>query len=413
MPNRILKETICVSESIDALLPMEEIVFYRLLVNCDDFGRMDGRTAILRAKLFPLRAIAPEQLQSALDHLEALQMIRRYKSGGKPYLLVVNWDAHQSIRAKRSKFPAPEGDRAGEPADGLPTPEADTGPSNKEASLLVPPVSAAGKKPEEKPPVPDVIPPEAAVLSTVPEQNSSGSAEGVTKPSQSGKVSPSPIRGKAKPCKKAPRHVKKKAAAHPNKKGGNAQPQAPPIIGDARAGKEHPQICAPPGDTQSMQASASNCMHVQADEIICKQLQADASTCSRNPIHIQSESEKESESVSVGLLTDADAAAWREGLSAIEKRAESLGMPFAGADRNLAESLMAEFTLPWVLEAMRRAGEGQASCRSWRYIRAILNAWRAKGGIDSVHGGCHPGGEQQGHGGAQSDVRAALHIRRY
>lgn len=42
MPNRIIKESICVSESIDSLSWFDEVFFYRLIVNCDDYGRLDA-----------------------------------------------------------------------------------------------------------------------------------------------------------------------------------------------------------------------------------------------------------------------------------------------------------------------------------------------------------------------------------
>ena len=43
MPNRIIKESICTSENIDQLSPFCETVFYRLIVNVDDYGRIDAR----------------------------------------------------------------------------------------------------------------------------------------------------------------------------------------------------------------------------------------------------------------------------------------------------------------------------------------------------------------------------------
>ena len=55
MPNRILKESICTSDQIDALTWFDEVVWYRLIVNCDDYGRMDGRPAVLKSRLFPLK----------------------------------------------------------------------------------------------------------------------------------------------------------------------------------------------------------------------------------------------------------------------------------------------------------------------------------------------------------------------
>ena len=55
MPNRILRETVCTSNSVDQLSWFEEVLFYRLIVNCDDFGRYDGRAAIIKNRLFPLK----------------------------------------------------------------------------------------------------------------------------------------------------------------------------------------------------------------------------------------------------------------------------------------------------------------------------------------------------------------------
>ena len=55
MPNRIIKESICTSDSIDSLSWFEEVLFYRLIVNCDDYGRFDGRPSIIKSRLFPLK----------------------------------------------------------------------------------------------------------------------------------------------------------------------------------------------------------------------------------------------------------------------------------------------------------------------------------------------------------------------
>ncbi len=51
MPNRIIKESICRSEEIDSLSWFEEVLFYRLIVTCDDFGRYDGRAKDNQGKL--------------------------------------------------------------------------------------------------------------------------------------------------------------------------------------------------------------------------------------------------------------------------------------------------------------------------------------------------------------------------
>ena len=107
MPNRILKESICTSESIDSLTEFQEVFFYRLLVNCDDFGRFDARPKILSSRLFPLRPIAIEMIQQAIDALVREDMIQLYRVGGKDYLQVNAWLKHQQKRANKSKYPSP------------------------------------------------------------------------------------------------------------------------------------------------------------------------------------------------------------------------------------------------------------------------------------------------------------------
>ena len=108
MPNRILKESICTSESIDRLSWLEEVTFYRLIVNCDDYGRMDARPPILRARLFPLKTLTDKQVQSAIESLRSAGMIDLYKVDGRSYLQIRQWALHQQIRSKKSKFPAPD-----------------------------------------------------------------------------------------------------------------------------------------------------------------------------------------------------------------------------------------------------------------------------------------------------------------
>ena len=106
MPNRILKESITTSSTIDNLSWQAECFFYRLIVNCDDFGRMDGRTAVLLARCFPLRIgkVKEKDIQDWLRELISNDFIFMYKNGTE-YLQVKSWDKHQQIRAKRSKFP--------------------------------------------------------------------------------------------------------------------------------------------------------------------------------------------------------------------------------------------------------------------------------------------------------------------
>ena len=109
MPNRIIKESVCTSDSIDALSWFEEVLFYRLIVNCDDYGRFDGRPAVIKSRLFPLKDnITAKSIDAAINKLVSVELVVLYVFEGKPYLHLPSWDKHQQIRAKRSKYPAPD-----------------------------------------------------------------------------------------------------------------------------------------------------------------------------------------------------------------------------------------------------------------------------------------------------------------
>jgi hypothetical protein len=112
MPNRIIKESICVSEQIDELKPFEEVFFYRLLVNCDDYGCMDAREKILLSSLFPLKNLHLSDITKALRKLSEVGLIRLYTVDGKLYLKVIKWGEHQRLRVSKHKYPEPENDAA-------------------------------------------------------------------------------------------------------------------------------------------------------------------------------------------------------------------------------------------------------------------------------------------------------------
>lgn len=110
MPNRIIKESICTSDSIDSLDYFAEVLFYRLIVSCDDFGRYDGRAAIIKNRLFPLKEekLTISDINAALYQLANADLIVLYTVDNRQYLYLTTWENHQSIRARKSKYPSPE-----------------------------------------------------------------------------------------------------------------------------------------------------------------------------------------------------------------------------------------------------------------------------------------------------------------
>lgn len=107
MPIRYLKPGVRDSEAIDALTPLAENLFYRLLVTVDDFGRYDARPAMIKSHCFPIKdGVTIRKCEELLAELMAAGLIALYSVDAKPFLQMLKWD--NVPRAKESKFPACE-----------------------------------------------------------------------------------------------------------------------------------------------------------------------------------------------------------------------------------------------------------------------------------------------------------------
>ena len=108
MGNRILKQEICTGEEVDLLSWFEEVLFYRLIVNCDDYGCFDRRAKIIKAALFPLKEVTTKQIDNAVDRLSTVGLVRVYEVQGRPYLQLTTWSKHQRLRNSKHRYPTPE-----------------------------------------------------------------------------------------------------------------------------------------------------------------------------------------------------------------------------------------------------------------------------------------------------------------
>lgn len=109
MPNRIIKESIHASESISNLTDWQFRLWVNLITYVDDYGRGDARPAIIKGSIFPLRErVTLKDVEKGLLDLAGAGCVSLYEVGGKPYLYFPNWESHQRIQTKRSKFPAPQ-----------------------------------------------------------------------------------------------------------------------------------------------------------------------------------------------------------------------------------------------------------------------------------------------------------------
>ena len=79
-----------------------------------------------------------------------------------------------------------------------------------------------------------------------------------------------------------------------------------------------------------------------------------------------------------------DATALNLALSEVERAAVGIGLPFAATDEETATQLIATYTAPWVLEAIRRTADRPGDKRSWGYVRGILRNFSNQGGPDDA-----------------------------
>lgn len=154
MPNRIIKESICTSDTISSLSDFEFRLWVGLLVSADDAGRADARPAIIKGRIFPLRErVTVRDISAALHGLAAKGCVSLYEVGGKPYLWFPTWAEHQRIRDVKPKYPAPED------SDNLRQSAANCGEPPQSAALIqseseyeyidiTPPTPSKVKKPE-------------------------------------------------------------------------------------------------------------------------------------------------------------------------------------------------------------------------------------------------------------------------
>ena len=110
MPNRIIKESIKRSPEIDKLSWFEEVVFYRLIVTADDYGRLDGRPVVLKNDMFPTKdTITRKAVEDALEKLVSVGLLIPYvdAESGMPYYYFPTWQEHQRVRDSKKKYPDP------------------------------------------------------------------------------------------------------------------------------------------------------------------------------------------------------------------------------------------------------------------------------------------------------------------
>ena len=105
MPNRIIREGFLDAEAIARAGEPAEVLFTRLLLVADDFGRFDGRLTVICRRCWPNGGPPEDDVRERLKALAMNGLVVMYEADGKPYLFVPNFK--QRSRATKSKYPPP------------------------------------------------------------------------------------------------------------------------------------------------------------------------------------------------------------------------------------------------------------------------------------------------------------------
>lgn len=109
MGNRMIKETIRTSRSVNSMTDFQFRVWVYLITYVDDYGRGSADPELLKGLVFPRRKrLAESDIKKALADLAGMGCIRLYDVDGESYFCFPNWSKHQRIQSKRSRYPAPE-----------------------------------------------------------------------------------------------------------------------------------------------------------------------------------------------------------------------------------------------------------------------------------------------------------------
>jgi hypothetical protein len=115
MPTRLIREGYLDSERISKAGEKAEVLFIRLMLVADDYGRFDGRVSVICRRCWPLgEPTDPTEIDvtERLSQLATAGLLIQYEHQGKPFIYIPKFK--QRTRATKSKYPEPP---AGYPQD--------------------------------------------------------------------------------------------------------------------------------------------------------------------------------------------------------------------------------------------------------------------------------------------------------
>ena len=102
MGNRMIKETIRTSRTVNNMTDFQFRLWMYLITYVDDFGRGSADPELLKGLVFPRRKrVTESDIRTALAELAGMGCVNLYDVDGEPYFYFPNWGEHQRMRTKR------------------------------------------------------------------------------------------------------------------------------------------------------------------------------------------------------------------------------------------------------------------------------------------------------------------------
>lgn len=110
---RMVSKSISISEKVNLLPDMFDMLLFTWLIpHTDDFGRLTGSPAKVKALVVPMLDKSIKDVDRSLTELHKADLIEWYEIDGNKYIQIVNFERHQTGLHKRtlSKIPECPGD---------------------------------------------------------------------------------------------------------------------------------------------------------------------------------------------------------------------------------------------------------------------------------------------------------------
>ena len=110
---RMISKSISVSDETNSISDFVALLFTWLIPHADDYGVIPGTPGRIKALVVPRRKQTEQDVEAALEELQAVGLVHRYTNNGLYYVQLVSFEQHQEGLHKRTVSKHPTFDAEG------------------------------------------------------------------------------------------------------------------------------------------------------------------------------------------------------------------------------------------------------------------------------------------------------------